>query len=580
LRHALAVLSWTAWLTAASLAQSVVPSARGIDAENAGSLQPIFSFRIPQPEGLSGSPAVTGGMLFLQSPFPHVIHALDLMRPDDPIRWSFAPPARREAAGLDWHGATSAGPVLIGDSLFLNTFDGHAMALEAATGRVLWDAVVADPAAGETLTAPPLVARGRAFIGVSGDDFGVRGWIEALDAETGAVLWKRFNTGPDPEVGIGRGFMPPYARDAGGNSGGENLGVRTWPPDAWRHGGGGLSAGLVYDPETDLLLHGTGHPAPWNPDLRRGENNWTSGLFARDPGTGEARWFLALAPHDRYAFGAAGSLVPAGLPWPNTARPENSDREVLIHPDANGYVYVLDRRTGAILSATPFVDVNATRRIDLDTGAPRDNPDKAVNTNSTTRDICPGWPGATGRGAAAYSPRTRLLYIPVSRLCMDMEPRDANFMRGTPFTGANLRMTVAAGRSRGALIAWDVTAGKAAWTADENFPVESGVLATGSDVVFYGTLDGWFKALDGRSGRMLWRFRTPSGIISQPIDFRLPDGRHCVAVLTGVGGVAGETSRDRIDVRDATAAHGHAAALADLKPPEDPGGAVYVFALP
>jgi len=592
LRHALAVLSWTVWLTAAGLAQSVVPSPRGIDAENAGSLKPIFSFRIPQPEGLSGSVVVAGSMLFLQSPFPHVIFALDLMRPDDPVRWSFTPPARRDAAGLDWYGATTGGPVLTGDRLFLNTFDGHTMALEAATGHVVWDAAIADPADGETLTAPPLVTGGRVFIGVAGDDFGVRGWVAALDAETGAVVWKRYNTGPDQDVGIGPGFLPPYTRDAGGKSGGENLGVKTWPPDAWRHGGGGLSGGFAYDPETNLVLHGTGHPAPWNPDLRRGANNWTSGLFARDPATGEARWFLSLAPHDRYAFGAAGSLVlapmprakPEGSTLANTEGPKpearNLDHEVLIHPDANGYVYVLDRRTGAILSATPFVDVNATGGIDVATGAPRDNPEKTLNTNSTTRDICPGWPGATGRSASAYSPRTRLLYIPVSRLCMDMEPREANFMRGTPFTGANLRMTAPAGRSRGALIAWDVAAGKAAWTADENFPVESGVLATESDVVFYGTLDGWFKALDGRSGRTLWRFRAPSGIISQPIAFRLPDGRHCVAVLTGVGGAAGATSRERIDIRDATAAHGHAAVMADLKPPEDSGGAVYVFALP
>jgi PQQ-dependent dehydrogenase (methanol/ethanol family) len=375
------------------------------------------------------------------------------------------------------------------------------------------------------------------------------------------VLWKRFNTGPDQDVGIGQRFTPPYTRVLG-----QNLGVRTWPPGAWQHGGGGLSGGFVYDPETDLLLHGTGHPAPWNPDLRQGENNWTSGLFARDPRTGEARWFLSLNPHDRYALGAAGSIVLA------TAR----DHEVLIHPDANGHVYVLDRRTGAMLSAARYIYVNATEA----TGAPRYNSAKAISTNSTTRDICPGWPGATGRGSSAFSPRTGLLYIPVNRLCMDMEPRDANFMRGTPFVGANLRMTAAPGRSRGALIAWDVAAEKVAWTADEDFPVESGVLVTGADVVFYGTLEGWFKALDGRSGRLLWQFRTPSGIISQPIAFQLPDGRHCVAVLTGVGGVAGETSRDRIDIRDATAAHGYAAALPDLKPPEDPGGGVYVFALP
>jgi PQQ-dependent dehydrogenase (methanol/ethanol family) len=577
LRQALAILIGMVWLTTAGLAQAPVApeqAPREINAENAGSLKLVFSFSIRQPEGQTGSPAVRGNMLFLQSPFPHVIYALDVTLPDDPVRWSFAPPAGREAAGLDWYGATAFGPVLDEERLYLNTFDGHTMALDASNGHILWDVAVADPADGETLTAPPLVVGGRVFIGNAGDDFGARGWIEALDAATGSVIWKRFNTGADRDVGIGPDFRPPHARDLG-----ENLGVSTWPPGAWRQGGGGLSGALVYDPATDLLLHGTGHPAPWNPDLRRGANNWTSGLFARDPRTGEARWFLSLNPHDRYALGAAGSIVPANMRWPDSSG-QDQNREILIHPDANGHVYVLDRRAGAVLSAAPFVGVNATEGIDPATGAPRYSPAKAVSTNSTTRDICPGWPGATGRGESAFSPRTGLLYMPVTRLCMDMEPRDANFMRGTPYVGANLRMTAAAGSSRGALIAWDVAGAKAAWTMNEDFPVESGVLATDTDVVFYGTLDGWFTALDGRSGRPLWRFRMPSGIISQPIAFQLPDGRHCVAVLTGVGGVAGETSRNRIDIRDATAAHGHAAAMADLKPPQDPGGGLYVFALP
>ena len=561
MRHTLAVLAWIAWLTTAGLAQE-------IDAGNAGSLKLLFSFRIPQPEGEAGSPAVLGDLLFLQSPFPHVIYALNLTRPDDPIRWSFTPPARREAAGLDWYGATASGPVIAGGRLYFNTFDGHTMALDASDGHSLWDVVVADPAAGESLMAAPVVVDGRVFIGNAGDDFGARGWVAALDAETGAVLWKRFNTGPDRDVGIGPHFKPPYAVDRG-----ENLGVRNWPPGAWQHGGGGLAGSMVYDPATHLLLHGTGHPAPWNPDLRPGANNWTSGLFARDPRDGEARWFLSLNPHDRYGFGSAGSIVTASVRW------HGGDREVLIHPDANGNVYVLDRHSGAILSATPFVNVNAVQSVDAATGAPRYNAAKAVSTNSITRDICPGWAGATERGSA-FSGRTGLLYIPVSRLCMDMEPRDANFIPGTPYAGANLRMTMPVAGSRGALIAWDVAGEKAAWTADEDFPVDSGVLATDTDVVFYGTLDGWFKALDGRSGRLLWQYKTQSAIISQPIAFQLPDGRHCVAVLSGVGGVAGETSRSRIDIRDATAAHGYAAAMADLKPPEDPGGGVYVFALP
>jgi PQQ-dependent dehydrogenase (methanol/ethanol family) len=575
LRHALAVLAWWVWLMTTGFAQTPGETARGIDVNNAGSLRLVFSFSIRQSGGQAGSPAVEGNLLFLQSPFPHTIYALDLTRPADPVRWSFAPPAMHAAAGLDWYGATSSGPVLAAGRLYFNTFDGRVIALDAPTGHQLWDVVAANPAEGESLTKSPTVADGRVFIGNAGDDFGARGWIEALDAETGAVLWKRFSTGPDRDVGIGPAFKPSDARDLRGN-----LGTSTWPPGAWRHGGGGLAGGLVYDPATDLLLHGAGHPAPWNPTLRPGENKWTSGLFARDPRTGDARWFVSLNPHDRYAFGAGGSLLPVRMEW------HGETRDLLVHPDANGHIYVLDRPTGVLLSAVPFVPVNASLGVDLATGLPRYNPEKAINPNATVRDICPGWPGATGGGgttigASAFSTRTHLLYIPVNRLCMDLEARDANYIRGTPFVGANVRLTAPSGHAgRGALMAWDVAAEKPAWTVEERFPVLSGVLVTDGDVVFYGTLDGWFKAVDGRTGRLLWQFKAAAGFIGQPIVFLSPGQGPCVAVLSGAGGGAGEATENRLDIRDATAANGSANALHDLKPPVDASGGLYVFAIP
>jgi glucose dehydrogenase len=264
---------------------------------------------------------------------------------------------------------------------------------------------------------------------------------------------------------------------------------------------------------------------------------------------------------------------------------QGQDRSLIIHPDANGHVYVLDRQTGTILSVAPFVQVNATHGVDIPTDTLRRNVAMDISPNSVTRDICPAWPGATGAdgtslGAAALSPKTNLLFIPASRLCMDMEPRDTNYMPGTPFTGANLRMKAAPGISRGALIAWDVSGAKPAWTVAEDLPVQGGVLATGGGLVFYGTLDGEFKALDARDGHVLWRFHASSGIIGQPITFRLSDGRQYVAITAGTGGPAGRVAKNGIDPRDATAAFGYANALRDLKPPADPGGTLYVFALP
>jgi lanthanide-dependent methanol dehydrogenase len=584
MRHVVYALAWSLLLGFSQSVSLGAPAGEGapsatfaaLDDINAGTiarLKLIISFHMAKAGGYSGAPAISGDTLFLQTPFPHTIYALDLMQPAAPIRWQVTPKADGKASGLSCCDRTTGGPVLAGDRLYLSTFDGHTLALAAATGRILWDATIADPAKGESLAAAPLMAEGRVVVGNGGDDFGVRGWIAALDAATGHMIWKYFTTGPDREIGIGPRFNPASPADHG-----EELGLADWPSDAWLQGGGGLSGGMVYDADHAVLVYGTGHPAPWNPARRPGDNRWTSGLFARDPATGEARWFDVINPHDLYALGAGGSIVAADLPW------QGESRSLLIHPDANGQVYVLDRLTGAVLSVTDFLPVNATRGFDLAKASLIRNDAKAINPNSTMRDICPAWPGATGGGvpgaaASAFSPETGLLYIPVNRLCMDLEARDASYIAGTPFIGANLRMT-AHGQSRGAVIGWDIARSQPAWTADEPFPVESGVLATQGGLIFYGTLDGAFKALDAGTGRLLWQFQTVSGIIGQPVTFRLSNGRQYVAVVAGVGGASGRVAQNDIDRRDATAARGYANVLRDLRPPVDPGGTLYIFALP
>jgi lanthanide-dependent methanol dehydrogenase len=545
-----------------------------INTGNVARMKLVFSFRTGQAGGQSDAPAVSGDLLLLQTAFPHKVYALDIHQQAAPVRWSFSPRPDHRAAGLSCCDATVGGPVVANGQIVLDTLDGHTIALDAATGHIRWDVTVASLAAGETLTTSPLVAGDRIIIGSAGDDFGARGWVAALDASTGATVWKRFNTGPDDDVGIGAGFNPPYPRDRV-----HDAGVDSWPPQAWQQGGGGLAGNLAYDPGRGLLLYGTGHPAPWNAEPRPGDNKWTSGLFARDARTGDARWFISINPHDLYALGAAGSVLLADVPW------QGQNRALVIHPDANGQVYVLDRQTGRILSTAPFVQVNATQGVDIATDTPRRNVAMDVSPNAVTRDICPAWPGATGAdgtglGGAALSPQTGLLYIPADRLCMDMEPRDTSSMSGTPFIGANLRMKPAPGISRGALIAWDISNAKPAWIAAEDFPVQGGVLATGGGMVFYGTLDGDFKAVDARDGHVLWRFHASSGIIGQPVTFRLPDGHQYVAVTAGLGGPAGRVADADIDPRDATAAHGYANALRDLKPPADASGTLYVFALP
>lgn len=235
-----------------------------------------------------------------------------------------------------------------------------------------------------------------------------------------------------------------------------------------------------------------------------------------------------------------------------------------MHPDRNGYVYVLDRGTGEVISAEPFHYVTTSTGVDKGSGRLKYNPEKEPKVGLTVRDICPASPGGKDWQPAAYSPRTKLVYIPHQNICQDAETAQVSYIAGTPYVGAELRMKPGPGGNRGAFTAWDPAANRKAWDIREDLPVWSGALVTAGDVAFYGTLDGWFKAVDARDGKPLWQFKTGSGIIGQPVSYRGPDGRQYVAVLSGVGGWAGTVVSGAIDTRDKTAATGFANLLPDL----------------
>jgi PQQ-dependent dehydrogenase (methanol/ethanol family) len=426
-----------------------------------------------------------------------------------------------------------------------------------------------DIRAGETRTMAPLVVKGRVLIGNSGGEYGVRGWLIALDAQRGIELWRAYSTGPDRDVLIGPTYRPFYPKERG-----TDLGMTTWPADAWKRGGGTVWGWISYDPELDLVYYGTSNPGPWNAEQRPGDNKFTSGLFARDVTTGQARWFYQLSPHDAFDYDAVNENVLLDLDWKGQAR------KVLVHPDRNGYVYVMDRATGEVLSATPFVPVNTSTGVDLATGALRYAADKQQRTGTVVRDICPAAPGGKDWQPSAWSPRTRLLYLPHQKLCQDQEATQVSYIAGTPYVGSIIKIKAPPDGHRGLVTAWDPATAKARWTIEEDLPVWSGALATAGDVVFYGTMDGWFKAVDATNGRLLWQFKTGSGIVGQPISYRGPDGRQYIAVLSGVGGWAGAVVAGDLDTRDASAAGGFANAVADLKQRTTKGGMLYVFALP
>jgi glucose dehydrogenase len=252
---------------------------------------------------------------------------------------------------------------------------------------------------------------------------------------------------------------------------------------------------------------------------------------------------------------------------------------VALRADRNGLFYVLDRTSGEVLSAAPFGYVNSNRGVDMQTGRLIEAKEKAPRQGVVVRDICPAAPGMKDWQPMSFSPRTGLVYIPHQNLCQDLETMTTSYIAGTPYVGASVVYKAGPGGHRGVVTAWDPAAAKPAWVIKEHFPVWSGTLVTAGDVVFYGTMDGWFKGVHAKTGELLWRFKCGSGIIGQPIAYRGPDGRQYIAVLSGVGGWAGAIVSADLDPRDATAGNGFGGALADLKSATTRGGMLYVFSI-
>jgi lanthanide-dependent methanol dehydrogenase len=540
-----------------------------INAGNVASLKLAWTFSTGVLKGHEAAPLVVGDTMYVVTPYPNVLYALDLGHPGAPLKWVYRPQPAAAAQGVACCDVVNRGAAYADGRIFYNTLDDHTIALDAESGKELWNSQVGDINHGESMTMAPLVVKGKVLVGNSGGEFGVRGWLTALDAASGRTAWRAYSTGPDAEVLIGPDFKPFYPQDRG-----HDLGVSTWPPDMWKIGGGTVWGWISYDPELNLVYYGTSNPGPWNPDQRPGDNKWTATIFARDPDTGEARWALQWSPHDLYDYDGVNENVLADLPL------GGQTRKVLLHPDRNGYLYLVDRSSGEILSARPFVHVTTTTGIDLKTSRPIEVEDKRPGFGKVVHDICPAAPGGKDWQPSAFSPRTGLLYIPHNNLCQEEEAVQANYIEGTPFVGANIKMYPGPGGNRGELTAWDPVAGAATWKIAERFPAWSGALATAGDVVFYGTMDRWFKAVHARTGELLWQFQAGSGIIGQPITYRGPDGKQYVAVLSGVGGWSGAVVSGPLDTRDGSSALGFVNAMTDLPQYTNAGGMLYVFSLP
>jgi len=540
-----------------------------ITPSNASQLQLAFSFSTGVEKGHEAAPIVVGDTMYVVTPYPNYVFAFDLTKPGANVKWKFDPKTNASAQGVACCDVVNRGAVYAEGRLFFNTLDNHAIALEATSGKEVWRAKLGEIQLGQTITMAPLVVKGKVLVGNSGGEFGIRGWLTALDAATGKQMWRAYSTGSDKDVLIGSSFKPFYGQDRG-----KDLGLKTWPSEAWKIGGGTVWGWISYDPQLDLIYYGTGNPGPWNPEQRPGANKWTCGIFARRPDNGDAIWFYQSSPHDLYDYDGINESVLVDLSI------GGSLRKALLRAERNGYVYVMDRATGEVLSADPFVHITTTLGVDLPSGALRYNPQKVPRVGKVVRDICPASPGAKDWQPSAWSPRTKLLYIPHQNLCQDSLASETSYIAGTPYVGTDVKMKAGPGGYRGEFSAWDPIARKKVWTIRENFPVWSGAVVTAGDVAFYGTMDGWFKVVDARNGTLLWKYKTSSGIIGQPISYRGPDGHQYVAILAGVGGWAGAVVSGDLDTRDGSAALGFVNAMKDLPHVTTTGGMLYVFRLP
>jgi len=484
------------------------------------------------------------------------------------MKWKYKPYPNPQSQGVACCDTVNRGASFADGKIIYVTLDNNAVAVDANTGKEVWRTQVGDINIGETTTMAAFVVKDVVLIGNSGGELGVRGKVTALDVKTGKLKWRAYSTGPDSDVLIGPDFKPFYAKDKG-----KDLGVTTWQPDGWKLGGGTVWGWISYDPELNLIFYGTGNPGPWNPDMRPGDNKWTITLWARDPETGQAKWAYQILAHDAWDYDEIMENIPIDMEW------RGKMRKLLLHPARNGFMMVFDRETGELLSAETFQPTNWASSYDLKTGLPNIDPSKVAHNGVTAREVCPSSTGGKEFVPSAFSPKTGYLYIPAHNTCMDHEAIQANYIAGTPYLGTSTNMYPGPGGYQGEFMAWDVEHAKKVWgIKDPLLPVYSGVLATGGDLVFYGTMEGWFRAVDARSGAVLWEFKTASGIVGDPITFNGPDGRQYVAIYSGVGGWMGAVAQESLSTDDEYAALGVVGAMKNIKKLTAPGDVLYVFA--
>lgn len=500
-----------------------------ITADNAAKLTVAWTMSTGTLRGQEGQPLVIANMLYFESSYPNFIYAVDLNNVGR-IAWKFAPEQDKFAPSVACCDVVNRGLAYADGKILATTLDTHVYALDAQTGQVIWKAQNGDPEQGQTMTMAPLVVHDKVIVGISGGEYGVRGALTAYDLGSGKMAWRAYSVGPDEDIK----FDPAKTIDGATQSPvGKDSSIKTWEGNEWTLGGGTTWGWYSYDSDLNLVYYGTGNPGTWNPSQRPGDNKWSTTIIARDPDTGVAAWAYQMTPHDAWDYDGINESVLTETAVDGNTVP------ILTHFDRNGFAYVLDRRNGKLLRANKFdPSTNWAKEIDLKTGRPVLEPSKMTQADVNVKDICPASMGAKNHQPVSYDPNTKLFYVASNHICMDYQAFSVKYKGGFPYVGAILDMFPAEhGDIRGRLFAFDPISGDTKWAINDMFQDYSGPLTTDGGVLFAGTLDGWFRAVDEATGKVLYKFHAPSGIIGNPITY-MHDGKQYVAVLTGVGGWA------------------------------------------
>lgn len=481
-----------------------------------------FSFGGEKQRGQESQPLIHDGKMFVTGSYSR-IYALDLKTGTK--LWKYE--HRLPDGIMPCCDVVNRGAALYDNLVIFGTLDAQLVALDQNTGKVVWKEKIGDYAAGYSMTAAPLIAKGLLLTGNSGGEFGVVGQVDARNPRTGELVWTR----PTVEGHMGYKYDKDGKQIENGVSGTVN---KTWPGDLWKTGGAAPWLGGTYDPSTGLAYFGTSNPSPWNSHLRPGDNLYSSSTLALDVDTGQIKWSYQGTPHDGWDFDGVNEFITFDM----------DGKRFGGKADRNGFFYVVDAKNGKLENAFPFVKkITWASGIDLKTGRPIFNPEGRPGDPTKGEDgkkgktvfAAPAFLGAKNQMPMAYSPQTKLFYVPANEWGMDIWNEPITYKKGSAFLGAGFTIKPNFDDYIGVMRAIDPKTGKIVWEVKNNAPLWGGVMTTAGGLVFYGTPEGYLKAVDAKSGKELWKFQTGSGVVAPPVTWQDGDTQY-VAVVSGWGG--------------------------------------------